>query len=341
MPYTRKRSIGWLTWGALAAFVCVIASPAAAEQDHQVGKGQTLSGIADRYGVSVSSLAAANGLARDSSLREGQLLVVPPQGVLYVSSGDTLAAIARRHDVSVAELARTNRVPASGSLRIGQRLLLPGHQAAAKQQAAEHRWGRPKRRGNAVLYRDATREKRSLPLVDRRGRVPPDTLRVLARLMRPRADKRRGKEPHPRLVRLLARVSDHFGGRPIHVVSGYRRAGGFTKDTSRHVAGQAIDFRIPGVPLEVLRDYCSRLRHVGIGYYPNSHFVHLDVRRKDARWTDRSRPGEAPQIVRPGDPPVVNEDVPDEPPAEDDGKPPIDDAPRDPLAPDPLADTAL
>jgi uncharacterized protein YcbK (DUF882 family) len=295
-----------------------------------VDRGQTLSGIADRYGVSVSSLAAANGLARDSSLREGQTLTVPERGVLYVSQGDTLASIARRHDVSVDELTRSNRLPAAGSLRIGQRLVLPGYEAAAKLQAAERRWGRTKRPGKATLYRDATRERRTLALVDRRGRVPPDTLRVLARLMRPRADKRRGKEPHPRLVRLLARVSDHFGGRPIHVISGYRRAGGYTKDTSRHVAGQAIDFRIPGVPLEALRDYCSKLRHVGVGYYPNSHFVHLDVRRRDARWTDRSRPGEAPSIVRPGEPPVLDEEnVPDEPPAPDDGKPPIEDAPGD------------
>jgi uncharacterized protein YcbK (DUF882 family) len=335
MTYIGKLARNWLTWVLLAALVCGVPRAAAAEREHQVGRGQTLSGIADRYGVSVSSLAAANGLARDSSLREGQLLVVPARGVLYVSSGDTLASIARRHDVSISELTRTNRLSADGALRIGQRLLLPGFEAAAKQQASEQRWGRPKQRGNAILYRDATRERRKLALVDRRGRVPPDTLRVLARLMRPRADRRRGKEPHPRLVRLLAQVSDHFGGRPVHVISGYRRPGGFTKDTSRHVAGQAIDFRIPGVPLEALRDYCSKLRHVGVGYYPNSHFVHLDVRRKDARWTDRSRAGEAPQIVRPGDPPAPDaEDVADEPPAEDDGKPPIDDAPP---ADDPLA----
>jgi uncharacterized protein YcbK (DUF882 family) len=338
MTYIGKRTGKWLSWVLLAAHVCWAPPLAAAEQEHQVGKGQTLSGIADRYGVSVSSLAAANGLARDSTLREGQLLVVPARGELYVSQGDTLAAIARRHDVSIDELARTNRMSAAGSLRIGQRLLLPGFEGAAKQQASEKRWGPPKRRGNAVLYRDATHERRSLALVDRRGRVPPDTLRVMARLMRPRADRRRGKEPHPRLVRLLAQVSDHFGGRPVHVISGYRRPGGYTKDTSRHVAGQAIDFRIPGVPLEALRDYCSKLRRVGIGYYPNSHFVHLDVRQKDARWTDRSGPGEAPQFVRPGDPPLVaEENVPDEPPAEDDGKPPIDDAPTD----DPFAAEAL
>ena len=84
---------------------------------------------------------------------------------------------------------------------------------------------------------------------------------------------------------LLAEVSDHFGGRQIHVISGYRLAGGDTKPTSRHVSGDAIDFRIPGVPLTELRDYCANFSRVGVGYYPKSGFVHLDVRKRNARWT--------------------------------------------------------
>src|SRR5690349_15787369 len=106
MTYTAKRAIGWLASTLLVAQLTLRPASAAADQEHTVGRGQTLSGIADRYGVSVSSLAAANGLGRDSSLREGQLLVVPARGELYVSQGDTLASIARRHDVSVDELVR-------------------------------------------------------------------------------------------------------------------------------------------------------------------------------------------------------------------------------------------
>jgi hypothetical protein len=40
---------------------------------------------------------------------------------------------------------------------------------------------------------------------------------------------------------------------------------------------------------------------VGVGYYPRSHFVHLDVRTRDARWTDWSLPGEAALRQRPGE----------------------------------------
>jgi hypothetical protein len=118
--------------------------------------------------------------------------------------------------------------------------------------------------------------------------------------LRPR-DSQRRKTPNARLLGLLARVSDHFGGRQIHVVSGYRLPKGLTRRTSRHVAGEAIDFRIPGVPLTTLRDYCQQFPDVGVGYYPTTQFVHLDVRKQPARWTDWSLPGQPPVLVKPRD----------------------------------------
>ena len=151
-------------------------------------------------------------------------------------------------------------------------------------------------------------------------------LRALTRSCVPRGS-RTGKEPHPRLIRLLAQVSDHFGGRQVDVISGYRKPGGYTKDTSRHVAGQAIDFRIPGVPLTELRDYCSKLDHVGVGYYPRSQFVHMDVRVTAARWTDYSGPGEAPQFARKGEPPPLARRERREPASADDGQAPVDEQP--------------
>jgi uncharacterized protein YcbK (DUF882 family) len=332
------------------------ASAARAEREHTVGKGQTLVGIAARYGVPVASLAAANGLGRDAPLREGKVLIVPARGVVYVAPGDTLSLIARRHDVGTAELARANRMQESAPLRPGQRLLLPGFEAARSQLAAERAWGAPRTRGVATLHRLATDLTRRVRLVDDRGRVRRPALRELSALLRPR-NSRRSKEPHPRLVRLLARVSDHFGGRPIHIVSGYRKPGGNTRATSRHVAAQAIDFRIPGVPLAVLRDYCARLDHVGVGYYPRSNFVHLDVRRSSARWTDLAGPGETARIERAGassgersarapavavdtvtraSQPVL-EPADDEPRAEDEGEPPVTDE-LDELSPEGEAD---
>ena len=96
-----------------------------------------------------------------------------------------------------------------------------------------------------------------------------------------------------RLIRLLARVSDEFGGRPIRVVSGYRDTS-YSRE-SRHKLGRAVDLSIPGVPNTALRDYLLTLPNVGVGYYPNSTFVHLDVRDHKTYWVDYSGPGEAPR----------------------------------------------
>jgi uncharacterized protein YcbK (DUF882 family) len=47
--------------------------------------------------------------------------------------------------------------------------------------------------------------------------------------------------------------------------------------------GQAIDIRLPGVPLADLRDAAVELKAGGVGYYPGSRFVHLDTGRV-RRW---------------------------------------------------------
>jgi len=105
----------------------------------------------------------------------------------------------------------------------------------------------------------------------------------------------------PRLVSLVGIVANHFGGRAIEVVSGYR---GYTPTQytphSNHNYGKAMDFRIRGVSDEALRDFCRTLRSAGCGYYPNSSFVHLDVRDTKAYWVDWSRPGEPPKYDKPG-----------------------------------------
>ncbi|NVL83749.1 DUF882 domain-containing protein, partial [Escherichia coli] len=89
----------------------------------------------------------------------------------------------------------------------------------------------------------------------------------------------------PRLSSLLGVVSNHFGSRKIEVVSGFRP---FTPTQynphSNHMHGKAIDFRVAGVPNEALRDFCRTLKNVGCGYYPNSVFVHMDVRDQSTFW---------------------------------------------------------
>src|SRR4029077_9420250 len=92
-------------------------------------------------------------LARDAGIRPGQVLVVPPRGVVYANPGDSFASIAHRHEISADDLAHANHSSATTPLRLGQRLVLPGEESAKQQQAAEQRWGAPQRPGTASLSR--------------------------------------------------------------------------------------------------------------------------------------------------------------------------------------------
>lgn len=96
---------------------------------------------------------------------------------------------------------------------------------------------------------------------------------------------------HPRLLWVLARVAESFPGRALVLMSGYRSDG----HGSLHGVGQALDLYVNATPNEELFAVCRRLRDVGCGYYPNSRFVHIDVRPHGTRhvvWVDASAPGE-------------------------------------------------
>lgn len=104
----------------------------------------------------------------------------------------------------------------------------------------------------------------------------------------------------PRLIERLELAVNHFRkpGSPAKVllVSGYRpKSAG-----SYHQSGRAIDFRIEGVENDALVAFCKTLADTGCGYYPNSSFVHMDVRNAGAghvAWIDVSHPGELPKYV--------------------------------------------
>jgi Bacterial protein of unknown function (DUF882) len=104
----------------------------------------------------------------------------------------------------------------------------------------------------------------------------------------------------PRLLERLAIVAEHFGkkGKTTHVqlISGYRP----TSAGSYHSTARALDFRIEGAKNEDVVAFCKTLPDTGCGYYPNSLFVHMDVRDHGAghvSWIDASGPGESPRYV--------------------------------------------
>jgi hypothetical protein len=92
------------------------------------------------------------------------------------------------------------------------------------------------------------------------------------------------------LVEALEKIRAELGGRPIHVNSGYRPAaynrlvGG--EVNSSHIDGLAADIEVVGVQTARLYEVCDHIigDHGGVGFYPDSGFVHVDVRGHRARW---------------------------------------------------------
>lgn len=93
----------------------------------------------------------------------------------------------------------------------------------------------------------------------------------------------------PALLVLLDRVSAQFGDQQVlHVISGYRSpesnkklaaASGGVARHSMHLEGKAIDIRMPGRDLAKVHKAALGAKGGGVGYYPDSQFVHLDTGR--------------------------------------------------------------
>lgn len=203
----------------------------------------------------------------------------------HVKPGESLSAIAHRYDTSIKTLLLVNNLKRDQVIRVGQVLQIP---RPITNMGSWVNFARtPRRAGEMEVFALGNRWKGKVVV---NGKVQQSARAALSRLLGATGSA----PPVPeRLIQLLAHVSDTFGGRPIRLVSGYRTSSYF-KD-SRHKHSSAVDFSIPGVPNSAVRDYLLQMGNVGVGYYPNSSFVHLDVRAHSAYWVDYAGPGEAPR----------------------------------------------
>lgn len=283
-------------------------------RSHVVLSGDTLAGIAGRYDVTAAALARANNLQSDSTLGVGQTLAIPDavapdarykprvasreiksgkivkNGVLHkIQVGQSLWLIARAYGVGGDKIARANGLKAGAALRPGKSILIPG---ATKVLAVEASSGaiQPIR-----FVRAYNGEQASLTLVSTSGKVIAQSRKTLSQLCRAKTGKERVMLLNPRLLVLLQQVADRFPGKTFEIISGFRPYE--EGNESKHSQGRAIDFRLIGAPNKEVYGFIKTLSNVGAGYYPNSVFVHLDVRDKTVLWTDVSGVGQKPRYT--------------------------------------------
>ena len=134
-------SAGRVVVATLLVVLAIVVMPptgAAAHAEYVVQPGDSLSTIAQRHGVSVSSLAADNGISNLHLIRVGQVLRIPHNGntSYVVKSGDTLSEIAASAGVSTRQLIDANGLSNPDVLRVGQKLTLPAGAAVATANPA-------------------------------------------------------------------------------------------------------------------------------------------------------------------------------------------------------------
>ncbi|WP_066589046.1 LysM peptidoglycan-binding domain-containing protein [Cellulomonas timonensis] len=127
-------------------------APAApASTTHAVVAGDTVSGIAKRYGTTVAAIVSANSLDSRALIRIGQSLTIPGAAAAApaaaatatapvaptstathtVVAGDTVSSVAKRHGTTVAAIVSANSLDSRALIRIGQTLAIPGTTATS------------------------------------------------------------------------------------------------------------------------------------------------------------------------------------------------------------------
>ncbi len=123
------------------------------------------------------------------------------------------------------------------------------------------------------------------------GVIDPRSKKDLDHLLRCLRTERE-KPIDPKLADAL-RALAHEVDKPLGLVSGYR-APQYRWDHNYHNRAQAADIRVEGVPAYKLRNIAKKLGVKGVGHYPTTNMIHIDVRDDAYYWIDWSGPSAPP-----------------------------------------------
>jgi len=197
---------------------------------HKIRRGETVSTIARKYGVSMSSIVSANDLKRPYRIIAGKSLMVPTttgkslsssrkrivsdgSGKYAVKRGDTLWEIARSHGVSVRSLKNANQL-SSNRIYVGRKLTIPGSTGNARISGNIH----TVRRGES-LSTIAKKHGVSIAAIKKHNRLTSNTIYPNMTLNIPRkgsSNTLNTKDKQPTIYRVkrgdtLTRIARIFG----------------------------------------------------------------------------------------------------------------------------------
>lgn len=138
--------------------------------------------------------------------------------------------------------------------------------------------------GHFTLESSNTGESMEVKINLTSGEIEPESYRQLRHQLRCQRTTAE-TPPDPRLIELLYRLSQRTHQKII-LVSGFRAPMYSKAKLSYHTRGMAADIRIPGMTPLMVRDLAFAMGVKGIGYYPVSEFVHVDVRDNQQYWID-------------------------------------------------------
>jgi uncharacterized protein YcbK (DUF882 family) len=193
---------------------------------------------------------------------------------------DARAALERRVRAMV-QAADSLALGGSRALASGDRAWLRGRAPAASGASLRTP---PGAIGRFKIQSSNTGEEMEIKLNLSTGEIDADSYRRFRHLMR--CLHTTAETPiDPRLIELLYQIAARTQQKII-LVSGFRAPMYSLAKLSYHTRGMAADIRIPGMTALMARDLAESMGVHGLGYYPVSGFIHVDVRDTRMRWID-------------------------------------------------------
>jgi len=102
---------------------------------YTVQSGDTISEIAERYGISTNTIRWANGIKKGDSISVNQeLVLLPITGIqVEIKEGDTISTIASRYASDAEEIANYNSLTVDETLKVGEKIIIPDGELGAEE----------------------------------------------------------------------------------------------------------------------------------------------------------------------------------------------------------------